>query len=39
MNWLDRVIDRHGDVILILATAIALAAFLGATWASFHWGR
>lgn len=39
MNWLDRVVERHGDVIMILLFAIVACAFVGVTYASFHWGR
>lgn len=38
MNWLDRIIDRHFDVIVILLVALVMAAYIGVTWYAFHRG-
>lgn len=38
MNWLDRIIDRHGDVIFICLTVIVATIFVYVTYLSFHWG-
>lgn len=38
MNWLDRIIEKNGDVIFIGLVVIAAVAFVGVMWMSLHWG-
>lgn len=36
MNWLDRIIDKHGDVIFICLTVIVASAFVAVMYLSAH---
>lgn len=38
MNWLDKVVEKHGDVIFILLAALTMAAYIVVNWYAIHWG-
>jgi hypothetical protein len=38
MNWLDKVIEKHGDVIFILIAVGCAACYIWVNWYAIHHG-